>query len=510
MLKNLFRFPRVSVSQAIWPCLCAVVVLAAACILISGVLDPYDGRILKGVSIGGLDVGGMTRKEATGALRLASEKTLSGQPLLINLPENCLSLSPEDTHLRLRYRKAIREAYRIGRTGTSEEKASVCARVQEEGYSVGLLPFLTYDEEFIRGELEAYAQTYDTTLSQYSCRMEGDMPQLGTTAFQDNTPCQTLLVTLGTPEAHLDVPAALEQIAAVYHQPFSREPYSVTVQVIPEAVPDAPDADTLWDTYCIDPVSDSLDMHTFRFVPGSYGYRFDKGTAKKVLEAAGWGDTVSIAMEGIRPEILGDEVYFRDVLGHCETRHNTNENRNTNLRLLCASLDGLVVKPGETFSYNEALGERTAEKGYLPAPAYSGTRLTDAVGGGVCQGSTTLYNCVLLADLEVLQRSCHGAPVTYVPFGLDAAVNWGTTDFQFRNTSHFPIKITAQVSDGYVRMQILGTDEKDYYIEMTSGYDDSNPEITYAVSYKCKYSKETGELLSKEREAFSTYYRNIG
>ena len=169
-----------------------------------------------------------------------------------------------------------------------------------------------------------------------------------------------------------------------------------------------------------------------------------------------------------------------------------------------------MLAPGETFSYNDALGERTREKGYLPAPAYSGKRLTDAVGGGVCQGSTTLYNCVLLADLEVLERSCHGAPVTYVPFGLDAAVNWGTTDFRFRNSSHFPVKITAQVSDGYVRMQILGTDEKDYYIEMTSGYDDSNPAITYAVSYKCKYSKETGELLSKEREAFSTYYRNIG
>ena len=142
--------------------------------------------------------------------------------------------------------------------------------------------------------------------------------------------------------------------------------------------------------------------------------------------------------------------------------------------------------------------------------AYSGNRLTDAIGGGVCQGSSTLYNCVLLADLEVVTRSCHGATVAYLPLGLDAAVNWGTTDFQFRNNFHFPVKIEAETTEDLVKMRILGTDEKDYYIEMTSGYDDSREDVIYAVSYKNKYSKETGELISKDREAFSTYYRNVG
>ena len=133
----------------------------------------------------------------------------------------------------------------------------------------------------------------------------------------------------------------------------------------------------------------------------------------------------------------------------------------------------------------------------------------DSIGGGVCQGSTTLYNCVLLADLEVVHRLCHGATVTYVPLGLDATVNWGTTDFKFRNNFHFPIKLQAEVSDGYVKMKILGTDEKDYYIEMESRWSDDDVAI-YAVSYKRKYDKETGELISREREAFSTYYKNIG
>lgn len=506
---SLFRIPEARKARV---CLAAAVILVILGLIwaVSFLADPYDNRILDGVSIGGLQVGGMTRREAGKALKQASGEILTGQPLVVQLPEGSISLSPEQTHIRLRSGKAVREAYRVGRTGTAEEKASARTLAEQSGYQVGLLPCLSYDEEVLRSALTDYAQRYDTTLRPCSCRLEGETPLLGTGEFQEDAPCQTLLLTLGTPEAHLDVDAALAQIEALLDAPFSPEGYGVTLEILPTAVPDAPDLDRIRESFRVEPVNDSLDMETWQLVPGSYGLDFDREAAESALETAVWGETVSIPMNYVRPEILGEEVYFRDVLGHCETKHNTNENRNTNLRLLCQALDGLVLAPGETFSYNDTLGERTREKGYLPAPAYSGKRLTDAVGGGVCQGSTTLYNCVLLADLEVLERSCHGAPVTYVPFGLDAAVNWGTTDFQFRNSSHFPVKITAQVSDGYVRMQILGTDEKDYYIEMTSGYDDSNPAITYAVSYKCKYSKETGELLSKEREAFSTYYRNIG
>ena len=157
---------------------------------------------------------------------------------------------------------------------------------------------------------------------------------------------------------------------------------------------------------------------------------------------------------------------------------------------------------------NGVLGERTTERGYLPAPAYSGNRLVNSPGGGVCQGSTTLYNCVLLADLEVVERVCHGAMVTYVPLGLDAAINWLTTDFRFRNNWNFPIQIKAWLEDGYMKMQILGTDEKDYYIKMETGRGEDDL-AHYARSYKCKYSKETDELLSRDVEAYSTYYKDI-
>lgn len=475
--------------------------------------DPYDCRILDGVSIGGLDVGGMTRSEAQKALTEAAGEILSRQALVVNLPEATLSLSPSDTRVQLDCRSAVKEAYSIGRTGTKEEQRTDAQSAQDNGYQMGLLPFLTYDAAYVQNELERYAQEHDTELSQYSCRMEGDMPDLSVQGYQQDTPCQTLLLTMGTPDCHLDVPSVLERIAAVYDQAFAAAAggrYSVTADVTPEAVPQEPDLDAIYDEFCVAPVDDSLDMQEYTVVPGSYGYGFNLEAAKQMAGKAAWGETIAIPMEYVEPDILGEEVYFRDVLGSYETKHNDNENRNTNLRLLCAALDGVIVEPEELFSYNDTLGERTAEKGYLPAPAYSGTALVNSIGGGVCQGSTTLYNCVLLADLEVVTRVCHGALVSYVPIGLDASVNWGTTDFQFRNNFHFPIKITAEVSNGYVKMKILGTDEKDYYVKMTSGYDDSDPTVIYAVSYKYRYNKETDELISKDREAFSTYLKNVG
>lgn len=506
------RFPKSKIGK-----LCIVLLVLLAIVggffAVRTLSDPYGCRILDGVSIAGLDVGGMTQGEARKALKEAAEEVLTGQELVVCLPGASLSLSSADTCIRLDCRKAVKEAYAIGRTGTREERLSAAQAVRDDGHQMGILPYLTYDTAYIQQALEAYARQYDTELTQPSCRLEGAMPDLSTDGHPEDAPCQTLLLTLGTPEAHLDVAAALEQIAGVYDRAFAAaaaDGYRVTVEVIPDSVPREPDLDAIFDEFCIAPVDDTLDMQTYQLVPGSYGCRFDPEAARKLARDTAWGDTISIPMEYVEPDILGEEVYFRDVLGSCETKHNNNENRNTNLRLLCEALNGVVLEPGQEFSYNDTLGERTAEKGYKPAPAYSGNRLTDAIGGGVCQGSTTLYNCVLLADLEVVFRACHGAAVSYVPIGLDAAVNWGTTDFRFRNSSHFPIKITAEVSDGYVKMQILGTDEKDYYIKMTSGYGDSNEKVIYAVSYKCRYDKETDELISKEREAFSSYYRNIG
>lgn len=464
---------------------------------VAGILaltDPYDCCMAPGVTLGGLELGGLTRGQAKKALTQALEETVYAQELTVLLPEECLTLSPEELGLKGQVSAAIRDAYRLGR--------------KTEGRELGLRPYLTVDEDAIRACLTDYAQAHDTTLTQPGYTLTGDDPNLSTENSLETIACQTLTLTLGTPESHLDVEEALERVLNAYDSGISAcraGNFQLTLETEATAQPESLDLDAIWQEVSRQPVDDGLDMQTFGFTHGSYGYSFDKLEAQTLLEKEKPGATVTVPMTCTPPEILGDGVYFRDVLGSCQTKHNTNENRNTNLRVMSQALDGFVLQPGEEFSFNQVVGERTKERGYLPAPAYSGNRLTDAVGGGVCQGSSTLYNCVLLADLEVTDRSCHGAPINYLPLGLDAAVNWLTTDFCFRNNWNFPIKIQARVTDEYLEMEILGTDEKDYTIEMKA-FSWREGDTTWASSHKLKYDKETGELLSDDRLAYSTYY----
>lgn len=138
------------------------------------------------------------------------------------------------------------------------------------------------------------------------------------------------------------------------------------------------------------------------------------------------------------------------------TKTTKNKNRNTNVRLSAEAINGRTVLPGETFSFNKATGERTAEKGYLPAAAIAGGQVNDEVGGGVCQTSSTLFNAIARADLEVVKRSPHAWPSNYVEKGMDATVNWPNLDFVFRNTSDWPIFILASYADRTVTVEIYG------------------------------------------------------
>ena len=460
-----------------------VLVLGAVCLLVLLTaialylcLPMPQGAALDGVSLSGLPYW-KARAEAN---------TLYPQTLRVSLPEEELTFSPGDCGVKIDFGSALRAA-------------------RKRGGNVELRPYLKADEAAIRRKLARYAEKYDTVYQQTQWCLRGTAPELATDRFDPEAEGQTLTVTVGTPEAHLDVEGVLDTILDAFSHPVSRDGDLLAFAVKPERIPDMPDWEALAAEVFLEPVDDAPDMETGGISPGRYGQSIDVSN----MDTPGYGHVVAFPLHYTAPDVIGEDALFQDILGEYETKHNTNENRNNNLRLLCQALNGHIVQPGETFSYNEVVGERTAEKGYLPAPAYSGNRLVDSIGGGVCQGSTTLYNCVLLADLEVVFRACHGAKVTYVPPGLDAAVNYLTTDFQFRNQYRFPVKIQAEVSDGFVKMKLLGTDEKDYYVKMetTSGEDSL---AVYARSFKCKYDKKTNELLSRDIEAFSTYYKNIG
>ncbi len=476
-------------------CLCLLVLLLLVGSLYAG-LDPLDNCISPNVRVGGVDVGGMTLEQAYRTLKAASADILEGMVLEVEMPESTIPLEPCNTKAKLNCASAVWAAWKVGRIGS-------------QSHSIRLEPHLRLDEQHIRDRINLYADHYDTDLTAPSVWMAGPKPDLEIESQKEKNRPQTLELTMGQPTSRLDREDAFRQIMAVYGSAFAaaeageyRVPNHFRVDILEE--PEKPDLQAIYEDVYIAPVDDTLDMEKHEVIPGAFGYHFDIEKAQSMVDQAEYGATVYIPMAFQEPEIYGNEVYFQNVLGYCETKHTNDENRNHNLRLACKSMDGLILQPGEVFSYNDTLGKRTKENGYRRAGAYSGWELVQAYGGGICQGSTTIYVAALYADLEIVQRRNHGYKVGYVEPGLDATVNWGGPDFQFRNSTHFPIKIAAEVSDGFVRVSILGTEERDYYVEMESEVQWGKSAI-YAKSYKCKYDRETGSLLSRELEARSNY-----
>ncbi len=506
-----------------------VLIVAFMVIFFTGTSDPYDGKILSNVYIADINVGGMTKSEAMDAVRYATDESFSAEYMVIDLAGTTLRLVPSEVGAKLDIKAVVNAAYAYGRTGSqSQQDRDYQASLRGSHHTIGLLPYLEFNEAYIRDVLGTYAQDSGSTLVQHAYGLEGTQPELALDKFDENTPGQTLVITMGTPGISFDMDGVYEQILDAY----SLHKFLVVVDdVKPVMEPDELDLDAIYTEFFIEPVDSRVDMQTFETIPGSYGYGFDLEEAKRLVAAAEYGEEIRIPMEIIEPEVMESEVLFQDVLGECQTPHNDNENRNNNLRIACATLDGLVLDPGETFSFNEVLGQRTADRGYKPAPAYSGVELVDSLGGGICQVSSTLYYCTLLSDLTTVFRANHGFPASYIDYGMDATVSWGTTDFKFMNSTNFPIKIEAEVSDGYVKMRILGTDERDYYVEMEyeitgtiqpdteyKDYPADNPEGYkdgdvvsygkkgyYVKTYKLKYDKETGKLLSRDFETRSSY-----
>ncbi|MBQ6383946.1 MAG: VanW family protein [Clostridia bacterium] len=215
-----------------------------------------------------------------------------------------------------------------------------------------------------------------------------------------------------------------------------------------------------------DPVNsmvESFDFntHTFTFTEDQPGARIDSedlyNQLTALLDGGTTHTTLRVTPEKILAEVTKTELMNRFGLISAYTTNTTNnKNRNTNIDLSARAINGKTVLPGETFSFNRTTGERTAAKGYKEAAAISGGQSRDEIGGGVCQTSSTLFNAVARADLEIVERNPHAWPSSYVEKGFDATVNWPGLDFQFKNNTDWPIFIVAAYKDRKITVNLYG------------------------------------------------------
>lgn len=187
------------------------------------------------------------------------------------------------------------------------------------------------------------------------------------------------------------------------------------------------------------------------------GVNFDVSLLNQMIMSDPEKEEYIIDLIYTEPEIkVGDLDLYNDTLGKCSTAYVNNPNRTTNLRLAASKIDGMILMPGESFSYNDVVGERTVSAGYKNAAIYINGEVEDGLAGGICQISSTLYDAVVYSNLEVTERHNHARVPSYLGAGKDATVYWGSKDFKFKNNRNYPIKISITVSGGYATATIYG------------------------------------------------------
>ena len=203
-----------------------------------------------------------------------------------------------------------------------------------------------------------------------------------------------------------------------------------------------------------------VDSRQFTFGPSKPGRAVNAdelfASASKALSAG--SAKISVDVIEVVPEVTDEsfEGNFGMITQAVTNASGSSGNRLTNLTLACEAINGYCLNPGETFSYNEVVGQRTKARGYKLATVYQQGEIAEDIGGGVCQVSTTLWNAAMKANCETVERHEHSRPVSYVDRGKDATVSWGTQDMKFKNITDSPLYIIAYMSNKRVYCEIYG------------------------------------------------------
>lgn len=413
-----------------------------------------DDTILPNVYVMDQNLGGMTKEQATEALQAAVSETYGTLPLTVQLPDQTLEFDPAQVQATIDVEAAVEKAWEYGHTGNVFSRVSLRKHAQESVHNIDVSDTLTLNTDYIRRLIdEAAAQAHTDRVDSVSTV---DMAQ------------GIVTIQVGTSGRSLDADALQAAVEDAYRQnDFNVLLFSYEVDHYQPV-----DLQALYNELCTDMSDAYYDEQNHELVPEVNGYGFDLESAKQQQDAAVEGSVFTLTLGDIVPETTLEELVaemFPDVLSSYSSPHVVNANRTNNLDLACKAINNTILNPGDVFSFNDIVGERTAEKGYKAAIVYVSGNSESQLGGGVCQVSSTIYMCTLLANLEQVERTEHMFAVTYVPMGMDATVYWGSLDYKFKNNLDHPILVEANVADGYVNITLRGTKPQTDYdkIEMT-------------------------------------------
>lgn len=428
-----------------------VVVLA---VFLWGISLKNGDTVFPNVCVSGVNIGGMEADEAVQAIEDSLSKTHATRTLTVLLPDRKLVFEPELTNSPMDTGTVVAQAMEYGRDGSAFQVLKRYLHCKKSAYILDMEDYLQVDTDYIRELIDKTAEDVAREVVQSEITMDEEKA--------------VITIQLGYNGRALDTDGLYALVLAAYESGDLSD-ISFSYDMVPY---DIVDLQSYYNTYCTSARDAYYDKTEKKVVDEVVGYGFDLIAANAQLALAEEGTTIEIPLQVIQPEVTKEEYMgknFPDIISSYESTYYYNPDRTTNLTLACAAINGTVVKPGEVFSFNTVVGERTPEKGYKEGIIYAdGGKSEMESGGGICQVVSSVYMCALTADMPIVERQPHMYPVSYVATGCDATVYWGAVDFKFKNDYENAIMIQASVADGYVRVKFLGVAEHDYTVKMTA------------------------------------------
>ncbi len=397
-------------------------------------------KVYQGVYINNVDVSGLTREELVKQIPEIFDMSLS-KNITIKASDAEISFESLEVMPALNTEDMADEAFSYGRTKKLFARFSEINNLKKNPVSVDFM--LSFDDAALQKKIDLLSQNLEITAVDNKIEYSDD----------------SLIVTRGKAGQGImfsEIKESLEgcllgDCSVINAELKYVEPEEITYEYIRRYTVEKPiDADY------------RIENHRIIFTESQPGVSVKKGDIEAAIKEAS-SNTINIPAKITQPKVSSEslrETLLAHELGRYATDYSSSSaDRAYNIKLACEKINGYVLAPGDEFSYNNVVGPRTVERGFRVANVYVGNTVQPGVGGGICQVSSTMYNAVVFADLEVTQRRNHTLPVAYVPNGRDATVSYGGTDFCFKNNTSMPVEIRAITEGGINTIIIVGTDE---------------------------------------------------
>ena len=476
----------------------AVLVLAVVGVLAYGGYRVTYSRVnLPNLTLDGIPLGGLTENETVKLLRDLEWDSLKDEPLTVSFPLGLsMTLDRMQAKACMTAEEAAAQVLDYGHGSNWFENFSQFVRTKfSRGFPVQLKR-QELDENYIRANIHVVADHFRSETADADLHLDMDSA--------------TLTMIKGGGVISLDedkIYRAVSDALRAGEKSFSWTEISGDVTL--------PDFNKVYEKLAVE-AKDAEYTERFEVIPEVIGCNFSVSEAERLWREALPGTPLVIPLEITRPEVTAEDLeaqLFRDRLCFMTTYYGgSTANRVNNIHLAADKLDGNIVYPGDVFSYNDTIGQRTPDAGFLLAGAYADGEVTEEIGGGICQVSSTLYCAAMYAQMTTVSRTSHYFAVGYLGMGYDATVSWKQPDYRFRNDREYPVKIVCYYDDVSITIEFWGTDTDGThvkpYTETAEVYDDEYPDVLigYQVTVTRQILDADDHVINRIQEPTGLYY----